>query len=553
MSTLYATTSQTSTRWSESLEPVYQAQRRLRGARSARGHRPDITRSLRLLIASAVDLGDARPHGMITWLAAVLGTSRQTIYDIGETWIAATWTQAGLSSVTESPSERRNRIARAALTMLVVGAMRLRGVELCLEQLLGERRSLGWLSGLVDEAGQRAGAVLEAAEWTGSGEMITARDELFFGDTAWLLTVDARSHAIVSGYVENGVDAETWAVSLALDQLRTGHRIVGLAEDAGAWFPASIGLAQAYLDAPCRLVVQKDVWHLLDKAWQSVRDAERIALRRLAAAEEKARPVRPGFLAIRDFDGWEAAHARADQSIQHADTVHTAVAILHEALELVDRRTGAVLDRDTAGWYLEQIVALLRNTDNDLAESLAGSLERQAHELLTFHDWLAMDLAAWRNAALVHFEDAALVDLFERSVARAWQRSRAVTNGRTQLRLSAQDAAAAVQGLCHNDPVARQLADDLFAALDGTVRTSSAAENVNSTLRAYIWGRRAFKNRRTAQNWLNLLMLWYNLHTFQRGKRAGRSPFDLAGVVVRGPDGRPTKDWLTALGYAQAA
>ena len=234
MSTLYATTSQTSTRWSDSFEPVYQAQRRLRGARSARGHRPDITRSLRLLIASAVDLGEARPHGMITWFAAVLGTSRQTIYDIGETWIAATWTQAGLSSVTESPSERRNRIARAALTMLVVGAMRLRGVELCLEQLLGERRSLGWLSGLVDEAGQRAGAVLEAAEWTGAGEMITARDELFFGDTAWLLTVDARSHAIVSGYVENGVDAETWAVSLALDQLRTGHRIVGLAEDAGA-------------------------------------------------------------------------------------------------------------------------------------------------------------------------------------------------------------------------------------------------------------------------------------------------------------------------------
>jgi len=125
MSTLYATTSQTSTRWSEPFEPVYQAQRRLRGARSARGRRPDITRSLRLLIASAVDLGDARPHGMITWLAAVLETSRQTIYDIGETWIAATWAQADLSSATESPSERRNRIARAALTML--SSSRIRG------------------------------------------------------------------------------------------------------------------------------------------------------------------------------------------------------------------------------------------------------------------------------------------------------------------------------------------------------------------------------------------------------------------------------------------
>jgi hypothetical protein len=175
--------------------------------------------------------------------------------------------------------------------------------------------------------------------------------------------------------------------------------ITGL-EDAASWYEASVTSAQALLDEPFRLAVQKAVWHLLDKAGQVARDAEWIALRYTASAEKKA--SRSGrFMAIHDFVS---------------------------------------------------------------------------------------------------------------------------------------------QVFCEFDPDAQCLADDLAAALDGTVRTSSACENVNSILRAYLWGRRAFKNRRTAQNWLNLLILFYNLHIFQRGKRKGDSPFDLAGVVVHAPDGQPTTD-----------
>ncbi len=43
------------------------------------------------------------------------------------------------------------------------------------------------------------------------------------------------------------------------------------------------------------------------------------------------------------------------------------------------------------------------------------------------------------------------------------------------------------------------------------------------------------------------------MRVFQRGKRAGKSPYQLAGVRVAGPDGQPTNDWLVALGYAAAA
>jgi len=550
MKTLYATTSRESTRWAEPFETIYQAQRRERGQGSGRGYRPDITPPLRLLIASAVAMGEDRPRGMITWLAEVLSTSRETIYTIGAAWGPKAGAEEPSVEAENDPEERRRQIARAALTLLVPGAMCLRRVQESLASLHGLGRSLGWLSELVDEAGQRAGAVLEGADWSAAGEMIAARDEFFYDGLAWLLTVDAQSHAILSGYVENGVDAEVWGLSLALDQERTGYQVVGLSEDEAGWYEASVGIAQQYLGSPFRLAEQKDVWHLLRRARQAARDAERIALAALKVAEKKASRLRPGFWAIYDFmSDWQQAHEVADRAIWRADQTRIAVDLLTEVLELVDRRTGQVLDRDTAEGYLQMIVQHLRDTGGKPATSLADALDRQAAELLTFHDWLAMDLAGWRKQAQAHFGDVELVDLFERAVARAWQRARAVTNGARRGRPHALRAAAIVAGLCQNDPVAKQLAVELDQLLDGTVRTSSACENVNSILRAYLWGRRAFKSRRTAQNWLNLLMLWYNLHVFQRGKRKGRSPFELAGVVVHSPDSEPTTDWLSALGY----
>jgi hypothetical protein len=134
--------------------------------------RPDITRPLRLLIASVVCLGQDRPHGMITALAEVLALSRQSIYDIGHGW-SSPWAPGGSQPAGEAMTPAAGQaIARAALTLLVVGAMQLRATQWCLEALLGQRRSIGWLSGLVDEAGTRAGAVLAAADWSGAERLI---------------------------------------------------------------------------------------------------------------------------------------------------------------------------------------------------------------------------------------------------------------------------------------------------------------------------------------------------------------------------------------------
>jgi hypothetical protein len=550
MMALYRSSPPASTVWPKALAADLES-RFGRQPQVARGsHRPDISPPLRRVIAGLVGLAGDRPYGLITRLAGSLATSRQTIYDIANSVAASDEADpVPVAEVRLRPADR-NAAARSALTLLVVGAMQLRAVQWCLEALLSHERSIGWLSGLVDEAGTRAGAVLAAADWSSAQRLILSRDELYTGDLAWLLTTDTASHAIVSGHVETVVAAETWAVSLALDALKTGGRIEALVEDAAKFYPSSVRLAEELLGQPFRPDVRKDHWHLLRQAGRTLHEADRLAFHHLDIAERKASRVPAGLMHIRDFDGWEEAHAQAERAIAAADTIRVVVALLGEVLGLVDRRTGQILDRATVEWYLAAMIEALRRTDSRPAAGLAGTIDRQASQLLSFHDRLAQALKIWRRTALAHFDDLAIVSLFETTVARAWHRERAVTNGQRQYRGSAGRAADQVQALCQADPEALRLAEDLHDLLDGTVRTSSASENVNSILRAYVWGHRHFRDRRTAQNWLNLLVLWYNLHVFERGKRAGHSPFDLAGVTIHGPDGQPTRDWLVALGYS---
>ena len=76
--------------------------------------------------------------------------------------------------------------------------------------------------------------------------------------------------------------------------------------------------------------------------------------------------------------------------------------------------------------------------------------------------------------------------------------------------------------------------------LDGTMRGSSLAETVNSLLRPY-----AQIMRGLGERFLPLFQLYRNAHVFARGKRAGRSPFQLAGIDT------PEGNWLDWLGLGK--
>jgi hypothetical protein len=64
-----------------------------------------------------------------------------------------------------------------------------------------------------------------------------------------------------------------------------------------------------------------------------------------------------------------------------------------------------------------------------------------------------------------------------------------------------------------------------WQALSNFHRSSSLAESLHSWLRPY------FQAHRGMPEWLTpLLQLYWNHHTFQRGKRKGKTPLSLAGI-----------------------
>ena len=73
-------------------------------------------------------------------------------------------------------------------------------------------------------------------------------------------------------------------------------------------------------------------------------------------------------------------------------------------------------------------------------------------------------------------------------------------------------------------------------ALDHAVRGTGMVENLNSILAPHRAAHRGLPARV-----LSVFQVYRNHHVFPRGKRAGQSPNELAGV--------PAGDWLEVLGY----
>ena len=173
-----------------------------------------------------------------------------------------------------------------------------------------------------------------------------------------------------------------------------------------------------------------------------------------------------------------------------------------------------------------------------------------------FVDLLELKLGPWQRQLAQYLPDETQRQFFQATVARAWRLNRAVVNGHPTFRPQAEFATALLTELIAADPLAFNRAEALLNILEGVVRTSCAAETINSILRSYLTVKRSFQSRQTAQAWLNLFCLWFNMHLLKRSKRRHgekpMSPYQYAGIKVYTDDGHETLDWLEAIGYSLA-
>ena len=103
--------------------------------------------------------------------------------------------------------------------------------------------------------------------------------------------------------------------------------------------------------------------------------------------------------------------------------------------------------------------------------------------MLTFLDGLAQPLADWQAQVQQHFQDPFWAGSFQNSVARLWRLEHALRNGQKKFNKTVLEVQQWLAAWIESDPQIQELAEKLLSMLERTVRTSCAAETINSVLR----------------------------------------------------------------------
>lgn len=492
-----------------------------------------------------------RPWGSIMWLADTFAISRPTVYALGERAKQGLLPNPGgrpvITPLLESRKETlpdgdtvrvtASRMARTALSMAFPGKMALRPMQVVLGEAFGQSRAVGTLSQLLTHSGEQAGQVLEGLDYSALGSVIVVRDETFFQDWPILLVIEPVSTAILFANVAEDRQADTWGASLLVAQ-DNGFDIQGLVEDMASMYPKS------QKEAEMDVEVQKDTWHIEDQGGRVRRRLERQALTALRQAykiEDRLLKQWDGTLFLEKYI---PAIEKAEQLIEQHDAFERWMGHLCDAFELVDHRSGDIRDRETAAWLLEEVLQGMEQIAHRRVQKFVRTLRRHQHQLLTFLDWADRMLIPYRQMLAMHVPNPDEQESFIRIASHTWRLRQALINGHPQWKPLAQELEARLEQLIADNPTRRDLADYLMHILDASGHTSSLIESINSLLKAFLKNRRSFRNRETLQAYLNLFVLWHNMRVYERGKRAGQSPYQWAGIAPE------TDDWMDLLGFS---
>jgi hypothetical protein len=490
---------------------------------------PEVAMPFRLehiTLAERVELGcacllAAGQYGLVTALAAQLGTSRQFLYTLRAR--ARAGLEAALApgppgrpSVDARVPVDRTAVDRAVLVLSQVAHASVRGIQECLGEILGVERSVGAIEGVLLAAAERARALPAV---TPTGPVHVELDEIFAAGRPVLEVVERRSGAILALVPADSRGETAWGCAL-LDVLAPGTALASLTADGAEGLRAgarAAGLAEPALDHWHTLRDLDRTRQLLDnQAYRALAAADRS--QRAAAAEahrqqhgRRPRGGRP-LKAAADPASVAAAGQAAAEAVRRADDTAVILAAAREALRPVDPRTGWVRPPGAVAADLAAAAGLLRAAGGRAVDA-AALLDHRRGGLVASLTALERALAGPRAV----LDESAVTFL-----AWAWQH---------RASLGLVDAAEAW-------PAHPAAARWVWAALDAAGRTTGMVENLNSVLAAH----RA-AHRGLPAPVLAVAAVYRNHRVYPRGKRAGRSPLALLGL--------PAPHWLDALGYGR--
>lgn len=443
-----------------------------------------------------------RPWGRVTHLAQTYGVSRTWLYGLRDQAEAALGQALAPHPPGPQPLEKTLVLTPAFLQRTIATLPMLtpsvRGIQLGLDLLLGVHRSVGYISQTLQAAGTAATAYNTALSVP--LPVLGEADEVFQGRRPCLTVVDGRAFLVLHLAPADARDGTTWGITF-LDLQERGIQFHDLVSDGARGIQA--GVQEAQLAIPLR----PDLFHLLQQAHRLSHRLERAAYRALGEAERARRAEREA----------QAPKRRRGKPLQ---------AILPRA-QAEAQEAEAIALYDLWGWLVGEVRQALEPI------SPQGGLTRVAQARAT------LQTAAELLLALPHAEVAAFAQHL-REHLEAWLApltwlEEYLAPGREGLDPATE--ALLVWAWQHRHALALQPGEGFPASLQPVVRTfweglslfhrsSSLAEALHSWLRPHL------QIHRGTPKWLlPLLHLFWNHHSFQRGKRAGHSPLELAGVA----------------------
>jgi hypothetical protein len=443
-----------------------------------------------------------RRWGEVSQLARKYGVSRKFLYELGERTQQALQGALAPRSAGRKPQVTqlavdRSFLRRAMLVMVTVLPGTMRGIQLAFELLFGQHCALGLLSETLQAYGEAAREY--NAQLTVPVPVLGEVDEIFQGQQPCLTVVDGRSFLVLHLSAEERRDATTWGLTF-LDLAERGVQFHDIASDG------ALGIQAGVRDAELAVPLRCDLFHLIRKGHQITRQLEAKAYRAIKTAERaqsieqqaqvsKPRRGRPKKSKI----SYAEARRRESQAIERFDSWCWLFGEMRQALKPFNAQ-GELTSSSEARHTLETVAELLKSLDMTKARSFARwQISAHLEELIAPLVWLEQTLAPYR----VNLDSST-----EAFIVWAWRHRRA-------LQIDVDDL----------DDVPTDVARAFWAALELFHRASSLAESLHSWLRPHL---RAHKGM---PDWLlPLLQLFWNHHTFQRGKRKGQTPLELAGV-----------------------
>jgi len=372
-----------------------------------------------------------------------------------------------------------------------------RDIQNGLDLLFGIGRSVGYISQTLNAAG--AQATVQNQALVVPVPILGEADEIFQGRKPCLTLVDGRSFLVLNLTPADSRDATTWGVTY-LELLERGIRFHDLASDGGTGLLA--GVKEAQLAIPLR----PDLFHLLQAAYRLTRRLETAAYKAIDTAER----ARRAELEAQGLSRRRGPRLKIKAPLAQAEAEEAqAIAVfdvwewlLGEIRQMLEPFTpdGQLVSVAAAQATLLTAVELLKELGHKDINAFADDLREKMPQLLAPLAWLEQQLAVVFQGLDVDSQTFILW---------VWQHRQALG-----------------VDIATDMPVAMQAVT--YAAWDTLGlfhRSSSLAESLHSWLRPYL------QIHRGMPKWLlPLLQLFWNHHRFERGKRAGSSPLELAGV-----------------------